>query len=153
MLFRSGGEGLARGYLNRAAQTAERFVPDPFGAPGSRCYRTGDLTRWSDDGNVEYLGRIDQQVKIRGFRIELGEVEAALRDCAGVTEAAAVARDGRLLAYVAGTAEMADAVALRDALARRLPDYMVPAALTVLPALPMTPAGKIDRKEIGRAHV
>ncbi|PLQ00210.1 non-ribosomal peptide synthetase, partial [Cupriavidus pauculus] len=140
-----GGEGLARGYLNRAAQTAERFVPDPFGAPGSRCYRTGDLTRWSAEGDVEYLGRIDQQVKIRGFRIELGEVEAALLDCAGVTEAAAVARDGRLLGYVAGTA---DPATLRAALAARLPDYMVPAALTVLPALPVTPAGKIDRKAL-----
>ncbi|WP_033875056.1 AMP-binding protein, partial [Pseudomonas aeruginosa] len=89
-----GGEGVARGYLERPALTAERFVPDPFGAPGSRLYRSGDLTRGRADGVVDYLGRVDHQVKIRGFRIELGEIEARLREQAAVREAVVVAQAG-----------------------------------------------------------
>ncbi|MGR0135018.1 AMP-binding enzyme, partial [Pseudomonas aeruginosa] len=99
-----GGEGVARGYLERPALTAERFVPDPFGAPGSRLYRSGDLTRGRADGVVDYLGRVDHQVKIRGFRIELGEIEARLREHPAVREAVVVAQPGavgqQLVGYV-----------------------------------------------------
>jgi amino acid adenylation domain-containing protein len=145
-----GGVGLARGYLRRPALTAERFVPDPFGPPGSRLYRTGDLARWRPDGTVEFLGRIDGQVKIRGLRIELGEIEAALREQPGVADAAAVVRedvpgDRRIVAYVVGDADQA---ALRAALKRRLPDYMVPSACTALDALPLLPNGKLDRRAL-----
>ncbi|GAA0969415.1 amino acid adenylation domain-containing protein [Actinocorallia libanotica] len=139
------GSGLARGYLARPALTADRFVADPYGEPGSRMYRTGDLVRREADGNVSFLGRIDHQVKIRGHRVEPGEVEAALTACAGVTRALVVAREGRLVAYVTGTAEEAG---LRAALAARLPAYLVPAAIVVLDALPLTPAGKIDRRAL-----
>ncbi|MEG8279903.1 non-ribosomal peptide synthetase [Streptomyces sp. AHA2] len=145
-----GGGGLARGYLHRPGLTAARFVADPFGAPGDRMYRTGDLVRWSADGRLEYLGRIDQQVKVRGFRIELGEVEEALRACAGVAEAAATVRDGdghrRLAGYVvpAPGAEVEPETVRRE-LGRTLPDYMVPSAVVVLPALPLNPNGKLDR--------
>ncbi|MDG9701520.1 non-ribosomal peptide synthetase [Streptomyces sp. DH37] len=145
-----GGGGLARGYLNRPGLTASRFVADPFGAPGDRMYRTGDLVRWTDDGELEYLGRIDQQVKVRGFRIELGEVEEALRRCEGVAEAAAAVRESdghrRLAGYVVpapGARVEPDAV--RRALGRTLPDYMVPQAVAVLDALPLNPNGKLDR--------
>jgi amino acid adenylation domain-containing protein len=145
-----GGVGLARGYLRRPALTADRFVPDPFGPPGSRLYRTGDLARWRPDGTVEFLGRIDGQVKIRGLRIELGEIEAALREQPGVADAAAVVRedvpgDRRIVAYVVGGADQA---ALRTALKRRLPDYMVPSACTALDALPLLPNGKLDRRAL-----
>ncbi|WP_375462993.1 amino acid adenylation domain-containing protein [uncultured Methylobacterium sp.] len=145
-----GGDGLARGYLGRPGETAARFLPDPFGAPGSRMYRTGDLARWRPDGTVEYLGRSDAQVKLRGFRIELGEVEAALLAQETVAAAAACVRPGpagpMLVAHVVPAPGAGlDAAALRAALARRLPDYMVPARIVPLERLPLTPAGKLDR--------
>ncbi|VVE15887.1 Tyrocidine synthase 3 [Pandoraea capi] len=148
-----GGDLLARGYLDRAAQTAERFVPDPFGAPGSRAYRTGDLVRWRADGELEYLGRVDFQVKIRGFRVELGEIEAALLAQPGVREAVVSAFDSdagtRLAAYVTGQpACQPDAIALRAALEASLPAPLVPSAIVVLDALPMTPGGKLDRRAL-----
>lgn len=156
-----GGEGVARGYLARAALTADRFVPDPFGnslglASGARLYRTGDLARMRLDGQIEFLGRIDHQVKIRGHRIELGEVESALRAQAGVLEAVAMARedepgDQRLVAYVtpaSGLAQPLDGQALRDALRQRLPDYMVPSVVAVLAEMPLTPNGKLDRRAL-----
>ncbi|MGX1304956.1 amino acid adenylation domain-containing protein/non-ribosomal peptide synthase protein (TIGR01720 family) [Streptomyces albogriseolus] len=145
-----GGGGLARGYLHRPGLTAARFVADPFGAPGERMYRTGDLVRWSADGQLVYLGRVDQQVKVRGFRIELGEVEEALRGCAGVAEAAATVSEAdghrRLAGYVVpAPGATVEPEAVRRALGRTLPDYMVPSAVVVLPALPLNPNGKLDR--------
>jgi natural product biosynthesis luciferase-like monooxygenase protein/amino acid adenylation domain-containing protein len=148
-----GGVQVAHGYLGRPALTAERFVPDPFSRePGARLYRTGDRARWKGDGVVEYLGRLDGQVKVRGFRIELGEVEAALRDAAGVRDAAAVVRedvpgDRRLVGYVVLRPDTAWAPeSLRESLRRRLPEYMVPSALVRLEALPLTPSGKLARR-------
>jgi amino acid adenylation domain-containing protein/non-ribosomal peptide synthase protein (TIGR01720 family) len=145
-----GGDNLARGYLGRAAQTAERFVPDPTGH-GARLYRTGDLCRVNSDGRIAYLGRLDQQIKLRGHRIEPGEIETVLRRCAGVRDAVVVLREdgasARLVGYVAGGAEV-DGANLNAELQRRLPAYMVPAALVVLPALPLTPSGKIDRRAL-----
>ncbi|GGW45917.1 non-ribosomal peptide synthetase [Streptomyces lucensis JCM 4490] len=148
-----GGGGLARGYLNRPGLTATRFVADPFGAPGERMYRTGDLVRRRADGQLEYVGRIDQQVKVRGFRIELGEVEEALRGCPGVAEAAATAAAGdggdghrRLVGYVVPAAGAhVEPEAVRRELGRSLPDYMVPTAVVLLDALPLSPNGKLDR--------
>jgi amino acid adenylation domain-containing protein len=148
-----GGAGLAQGYLGRPDLTAERFIPDPFaGEPGARLYRSGDLARRRPDGDLEYLGRVDQQVKIRGFRIELGEIEAALAAQAGVREAVVLARDDgrdgepRLVAYWSG--EATDAAVLRRSLAERLPDYMLPAAFVFLEALPLTENGKVDRRAL-----
>ncbi|WP_409976300.1 amino acid adenylation domain-containing protein, partial [Xanthomonas graminis] len=143
------GPQLARGYLGRPDLTAERFVPDPFAEqPGQRMYRSGDLARWCADGNLEYLGRSDQQIKLRGFRIEPGEIEAVLRGCSGVREAAVVVHahgdDNRLLAYLVGN-DTLSTEQLRAALAARLPDYMIPAAYVQLDALPLTPNGKLDR--------
>ncbi|KAF1029385.1 MAG: Linear gramicidin synthase subunit B [Burkholderia plantarii] len=149
-----GGPLLARGYHDRPGLTAERFVADPFSdTPGARLYRTGDIVRWDDHGRLAYLGRADHQVKIRGFRIELGEIEAALLAEASVREAAVITRDGasgtRLLAYVAPLAgTVPDGAALRAALAARLPEYMVPAAVVVLEALPLNPNGKIERRAL-----
>ncbi|HVR95768.1 MAG TPA: amino acid adenylation domain-containing protein, partial [Thermoanaerobaculia bacterium] len=153
-----GGAGLARGYLGRPDLTAEHFVPDPFaglrGETGARLYRSGDLARYRPDGDVEYLGRIDQQVKIRGFRIEPGEVEAALALHPKVGESAVVARedrpgDRRLVAYVTPRNGLAPATdELRAFLRERLPDYMVPAAFLPLPALPLTANGKLDRRAL-----
>ncbi|GAA4703571.1 hypothetical protein GCM10023263_46960 [Phytohabitans rumicis] len=140
------GAGLARGYLGRPALTAERFVACPFGGAGVRMYRTGDVVRWRRDGQLEFLGRVDDQVKVRGHRIELGEVEAALAGCDGVKRAAAVVRDGRLLGYV--TPADVDLAAVREAVARRLPGYMVPAVVVALPDLPLTGSGKLDRKAL-----
>ncbi|MFL1561628.1 amino acid adenylation domain-containing protein [Pseudomonas sp. O64] len=149
-----GGEGVARGYLERPALTAERFVPDPFGKPGSRVYRSGDLTRGRADGVVDYLGRVDHQVKIRGFRIELGEIEARLREQDSVGETVVVAQESpsgkQLVAYVvAATAHVNETEfreALRRALKTCLPDYMVPAHFMFLAQMPLTPNGKLDRK-------
>lgn len=148
-----GGAGLARGYLDRPGQTAAAFLPDPYGPPGARLYRTGDLVRWTRDGALEYLGRIDHQVKIRGFRIELGEIEARLLAHDDVAQAVVVAhRDGtgaRLAAYVAPHAGCdPQSQALKDMLRALLPDYMVPASLTVMPALPLNVSGKIDRRAL-----
>jgi acyl carrier protein len=149
-----GGDCLARGYLGRPALTAERFVPDPFGPPGARLYRTGDRARALGDGELEFLGRIDQQVKIRGFRVEPGEIEAALVRHPSVAEAAVVARgeggERRLVAYLerrAGAPEPT-AAALRDHLRATLPDYMVPAGFAVVDRLPQTPSGKVDRRRL-----
>ncbi|GLX00433.1 non-ribosomal peptide synthetase/MFS transporter [Microtetraspora sp. NBRC 16547] len=140
-----GGVGVARGYLGRPGLTAERFVPDPYGPAGGRLYATGDLARWTHEGTLHFLGRIDNQVKLRGLRIELGEIEAALRDQPGVRDAAVVVRDERLVGYLVG---VGDQSAIRAALKERLPDYMVPGALVELDALPLTPNGKLDRKAL-----
>ncbi|MGC2779049.1 MAG: condensation domain-containing protein, partial [Bradyrhizobium sp.] len=146
-----GGEGLARGYWKRAGLSAERFMPDPFGAAGARLYRTGDLARWRSDGVLDHVGRADHQVKIRGHRIELGEIEARLRAQPGVRDSVVVAQElggsRQLVGYVSGD-DALDGAALRAALVSMLPDYMVPSRVMVLPKLPLTPNGKVDRKAL-----
>jgi amino acid adenylation domain-containing protein len=146
-----GGAGLAWGYLGRPGLTAERFVPDPH-TNGGRLYRTGDLARWRDDGQLAILGRRDHQVKVRGFRIELGEIEAALEDMPAIRHAAVLvegeAGDTRLAAFVVATGEAPADDEVLAALRRRLPAYMVPAALRWLPALPTTANGKVDRRAL-----
>uniref|UniRef100_UPI003F49563B amino acid adenylation domain-containing protein n=1 Tax=Streptomyces chartreusis TaxID=1969 RepID=UPI003F49563B len=148
------GAGLARGYFGRAALTAERFVADPFGAPGTLMYRTGDLVRWRADGLIDYLGRTDHQVKIRGFRIELGEIESALTGDPGVAAAAVTVHTGpngvkRLVAYTVAAssrpAQAQDVEALRTRLSAVLPEFMVPSVFVPLDALPLTVNGKVDR--------
>ncbi|MGA9767772.1 MAG: amino acid adenylation domain-containing protein, partial [Blastocatellia bacterium] len=150
-----GGSLIAREYLNRPDLTAERFIPDCFSdLPGARLYKTGDLTRYLADGNIEFLGRIDHQVKIRGFRIELGEVEAVLDQHRSVRECVVRARedkigDKRLVAYiVAAEGETLTANELRGFMKERLPDYMVPSAFVMLEAMPLTPNGKLDHRQL-----
>ncbi|WP_122377278.1 amino acid adenylation domain-containing protein, partial [Pseudomonas caricapapayae] len=147
-----GHAGLARGYHNRAALTAERFVPDPFSSDGSRLYRTGDLARYRSAGVVEYAGRIDHQVKIRGFRIELGEIEARLQAHPTVREVIVLALDGQLAAYLVPTEPDQDQQTLRETLKTELranlPEYMVPTHFIVLDKMPLTANGKLDRKAL-----
>ncbi|MCS7481004.1 amino acid adenylation domain-containing protein [Umezawaea endophytica] len=147
------GDGLARGYLNRTDLTSERFLANPFGEPGSRMYRTGDVVRWDNHGEIEFLGRKDHQVKVRGHRIELGEIEAALRAEDAVVDAVVtVGTDAgghkRLVGYLLVPSGELDTAEVKRSLGVSLPEYMVPAALVVLPAFPLTPNGKVDRKAL-----
>jgi len=149
------GAGLAQGYLNRPELTAERFIPHPFGPPGARLYRTGDVARWQSDHALEYLGRADQQVKIRGFRIELGEIETVLLGHPGVREAVVLAREDqpgekRLVAYIVPpkSAAVPGARELREYLSNKLPEYMVPSAYVRTEQLPLTTSGKLDRSAL-----
>jgi acyl carrier protein len=154
----AGGDGVALGYLNQPALTAERFVPDPFAdAPNARMYKTGDRVRWRADGTVEFLGRMDHQVKIRGFRVEPGEVENVLAGHPALREAVVVVRPAPSGApqlvgyYVAAPRDAATPVSpasLRSYLRERLPEYMVPAALVVLDTLPVGTTGKVDRRAL-----
>ncbi len=155
-----GGAGLARGYLNQASLTGEKFVPNPFSRePGARLYKTGDLARYQPDGTVQFLGRMDHQVKLRGYRIELGEIEATLREHAAVQDAVVIVRDWAegnktLVGYVvvdSNDSALQDdklAAELKSFLKKKLPDYMVPACFVELDQLPLTPNGKIDRKAL-----
>ncbi|MGC7096121.1 amino acid adenylation domain-containing protein [Amycolatopsis lurida] len=149
------GPQVARGYFGRPSLTGDRFVPDPFGPPGARMYRSGDLVRWTPDGFLEYLDRIDDQVKIRGFRVELGEIQAALTAHPEVGEAAVTVHTdeggSRLAGFVVprnGAVGAVDLPAVRAFLGDRLPEYMVPAVLTEVPGLPRTPSGKLDRRAL-----
>src|SRR5579864_7603526 len=147
-----GGQGVARGYLNRPELTAEKFVPNPFTERrGERMYRTGDQVKWGQDGNLEFLGRLDQQVKVRGYRIELGEIEAALQAHKGVAACAVIVREDqpaekRAVAYVVTNAVAA--APFREFLKDRLPDHMIPSAFVEMEQLPLTPNGKVDRKAL-----
>ncbi len=149
-----GGDGLAIGYLNRPELTRERFIPNPFSSdPKARLYKTGDLTRYLEDGNIQYLGRVDDQIKIRGFRVELGEIETALSGHPAVREVAVMAReekagDKRLVAYLVTAGEKPAINELREHLKGQLPDYMIPSAFVLLESLPRTPNGKIDRRAL-----
>ncbi|HEX6718000.1 MAG TPA: amino acid adenylation domain-containing protein [Pyrinomonadaceae bacterium] len=159
-----GGNGLARGYLNRPDLTAERFIPNPFSnEPGRRLYKTGDLSRYRTDGNIDFLGRIDHQVKVRGFRIELGEIEAVLSQHPAVRETVVLARsnapddsstssaggDQYLVAYVVGRRDQQPAIReLRNFLQKKLPRYMVPSVFVLLDVMPLLPNGKIDRQAL-----
>jgi non-ribosomal peptide synthetase component F len=159
-----GGELLARGYHDRPGLTAERFIPDPFSSDGGRLYRSGDLARYDAEGVIEYAGRIDHQVKIRGFRIEMGEIEARLLELPLVREAVVLAQEAaggpQLVAYVVAAAGVAVESPeqqaqvreqLKAALKEVLPDYMLPAHLLFLEALPQSPNGKLDRKALPKA--
>jgi amino acid adenylation domain-containing protein len=149
-----GGAGVALGYWNRPALTADRFIPDPFGPSGAVLYRTGDLARWRNDGNLEHLGRLDFQVKLRGFRIEVGEIEAGIAQHPAVREVVVVARedtpgDKRLVAYLIAENPPDDlADQLRARVRTTMPEYMVPAQFVLLPAMPRTQNGKVDRKAL-----
>jgi acyl-coenzyme A synthetase/AMP-(fatty) acid ligase/acyl carrier protein len=150
------GVQVGRGYLDRPALTAEKWIPDPFApAPGARMYRSGDLARWTSEGALEYLGRMDHQVKVRGFRIELGEIEAVLDRHPAIHQAAVLVDEGRgqgeaqLVAYwVPAGATLPEPAELRAFLGERLPDHMVPAVFVPLATMPLTPAGKIDRRAL-----
>ncbi|NWE80275.1 non-ribosomal peptide synthetase [Pseudomonas yamanorum] len=146
-----GGIGLARGYLGRAGLTAERFVADPLGEAGARLYRTGDRVRWSADGVLEYLGRLDQQVKLRGFRVEPEEIEARLLALDGIAQAVVLVREtaagAQLIGYYTAN-EPLDEQDVKTALAAELPEYMVPAQLMRLDAMPLSPSGKLDRRAL-----
>jgi len=148
-----GGVQVARGYLNRPDLTAEKFIHDPFSnKPGARLYKTGDLARWLDDGNIEYLGRIDDQVKIRGFRIELGEIESVLQECSLVKQAVAIASEDssgnkKLVSYIVPDG-LFDREALIAYARAKLPEYMVPAAWIELEAMPVTQNGKVDKRAL-----
>jgi aryl carrier-like protein len=146
-----GGAGVARGYMNRPEETAERFAADPFSSvPGARIYRTGDRARFLPDGSIEFLGRVDQQVKIRGFRVELGEVEATLLRHPAVQQAAVVVRgaadDPRLVAYLVASPQPG-AEELRSFAGEWLPEYMIP-TMVPIDLLPLTPSGKVDRQAL-----
>ena len=149
-----GGVGLARGYLNRSELTLEKFIPNPFSKENSaRLYKTGDLARYLSDGNIEYLGRIDQQVKIRGFRIELGEIETVLSQHPQVREAVVIVREEepankRLIAYIVPNFKPFSTSELRNLLKEKLTEYMIPSAFVILESLPLTPNGKVDRKAL-----
>jgi amino acid adenylation domain-containing protein len=149
-----GGVGVARGYLGRPDLTADRFLPDPYGPPGSRLYRSGDLARWLPDGTLDFLGRIDNQVKIRGYRIELGEIQASLTRHPDVRDAVVVTReptpgDKRLVAYVVPVAgRPLDPAALREHLVPLLPEYMIPAAFLAIDRIPLTSNGKVDTRAL-----
>ncbi|HEY0604396.1 MAG TPA: amino acid adenylation domain-containing protein, partial [Herpetosiphonaceae bacterium] len=163
-----GGVQLARGYHNRPALTAEKFIPDPFSAkPNARLYKTGDLARYLPDGAIDYLGRIDYQVKLRGFRIELGEIEAVVSQHPGVREVVVVVREQRLVAYVVPSVDRSAPTDTTDTdhdpspglteafvadlqafVKQHLPDYMVPGVVVPLPALPLSPNGKVDRRAL-----
>ncbi|MFS0838907.1 amino acid adenylation domain-containing protein [Paenibacillus sp. 1P03SA] len=148
------GAGVARGYLNKPVQTADRFVADPWGEPGSRMYRTGDLARWLPDGSIDYLGRADHQVKLRGFRIELGEIESRIAGQPGIAQAAVVVREDkpgerRLTAYIVPEElHEPDHAQLKKELQQELPEYMVPLVWVTLDSLPLTPNKKVDRKAL-----
>src|SRR5690606_1494212 len=149
-----GGDGLSRGYLNRAKLTAEKFIPHPNDS-SSIIYKTGDLARWLSDGNIEFLGRSDQQVKVRGYRIEIGEIEVALAKHPSVQQSVVVVRKDKasnttLVAYVvsAPPKKEADVNQLRKFLRTKLPEYMIPSAFVNLDSLPLTPNGKVDRKSL-----
>ncbi|MCF4989215.1 amino acid adenylation domain-containing protein, partial [Pseudomonas gessardii] len=146
-----GGVGLARGYLGRAGLTAERFVADPLGAAGARLYRTGDRVRWTADGVLEYLGRLDQQVKLRGFRVEPEEIQARLLAQAGIAQALVLIRDtaggAQLIGYYTASGKL-DEQDVKAALAAELPEYMVPAQLIRLDVMPLGPSGKVDRRAL-----
>ena len=148
-----GGAGVARGYLGQARLTAERFVPDSFGPPGARMYRTGDQVRWREDAQLEFLGRVDHQVKLRGYRIELDEIERVLETHEGVRQAITLLREDvpgqpRLVAYVLPAAAAPQAEAMRLHAAKSLPAYMVPVAFVVSEAWPQLPNGKVDRRAL-----
>ncbi|MEO3790806.1 amino acid adenylation domain-containing protein [Nonomuraea sp. B10E15] len=147
------GDGVARGYHGRPGLSADRFVPDPYGPPGTRLYRTGDLVRRLPDGDLEFLGRNDHQVKVRGFRIETSEIDARLAEHPDVAQAVVVAHefapgDRRLVAYLTAAGREPDPADLRAHLARKLPDYMVPTVYMTLPDFPLTPNRKVDRKAL-----
>ena len=150
------GDGMARGYHHRAELTAQRFVANPFGPAGSLMYRTGDLARWRADGTIDFIGRVDHQVKIRGYRVELGEIEAACVAHPAVSQAVVVVRedtpgDPRLVAYLVGAQPNLGDV--RSSIAAALPDYMVPGAIVLLDSFPLTPNGKLDRKQLPEPEV
>ncbi|MBD2360531.1 amino acid adenylation domain-containing protein [Anabaena minutissima FACHB-250] len=151
-----GGVGLARGYLNRSQLTNEKFIPHPFSnQPGARLYKTGDLARYRSNGNIEYLGRIDDQVKVRGFRIELGEIAAVIQQVPEIQQAVVIVRedtpsDRRLIAYVVSRPNSTHPTSqhLRNFLQQKLPQYMIPSAYVFLDTLPLTPNGKLDRRAL-----